>query len=64
MCNGRVMAQKPWSGALTANNEPIFIGAASFDGESRLFFTGEMEEAAIWSRVLNDEELGELAHGP
>ena len=63
-CNGRVMAQKPWSGALTANNEPIFIGAASFDGESRLFFTGEMEEAAIWSRVLNDEELGELAHGP
>ncbi|HRY48980.1 MAG TPA: DUF1080 domain-containing protein [Candidatus Paceibacterota bacterium] len=56
-CNGRLMEEKPWSGRLTENNEPILIGAGSFDGVPKLFFTGEMEEAAIWSRALSDAEV-------
>ncbi len=57
LCNGRVMAEKPWSGELTSNNEPILIGAESYDGEPKRFFTGEMEEAAIWPRALTQIEL-------
>lgn len=64
MCNGRVMAQKPWSGKLTANDEPILIGAASFDGLPRKYFSGEMEEAAIWPRALNDAEISTLLRVP
>lgn len=60
LCNSRVMAQKPWSGRLMANNEPILIGAASFDGLPRKYFSGEMEEAAIWPRALNETEMATL----
>ncbi len=59
-CNGRLMDEKAWSGKLTANNEPILIGAASFDGIPKMYFTGEMEEAAIWPRGLSDEEVSTL----
>lgn len=64
LCNGKVMAEKPWSGALTANNEPILIGAESYDGLPKRYFTGEMEEVAIWSRALSDVEIAELIHLP
>lgn len=57
LCDGQVMAEKPWSGALTENNEPILVGAESYDGVPKRFFTGEMEEAAIWSRALTDDEV-------
>lgn len=57
LCNGQVMAEKPWSGVLTENNEPILIGAESYDGVPKRFFTGEMEAAAIWSRALTDGEV-------
>jgi len=57
LCNGRVMADKPWSGTLTGNNEPILIGAESYDGVPKRFFTGEMEEAAIWSHALTESEV-------
>lgn len=63
-CNGRLMDEKAWSGKLTANNEPILIGAASFDGIPKMYFTGEMEEAAIWPRGLSDEEVSTLLRGP
>jgi hypothetical protein len=59
-CNGALMAERPWSGKLTENNEPILIGAASFDGVPKMAFTGEMEEAAIWSRALSDAERSAL----
>lgn len=59
-CNGRLMQEKPWSGTLTTNTEPILIGAASFDGLPNKYFSGEMEEAAIWPRALNDAELSTL----
>ncbi len=61
LCNGRVMAGKPWSGELTQNNEPILIGAESYDGVPKRFFTGEMEEAAIWPRALTDAEVAQLS---
>jgi hypothetical protein len=64
ICNGRVMDEKPWSGKLTGNNEPILIGAGSFDGVPKMFHTGEMEEAAIWSRALGDAELSTLLRLP
>jgi hypothetical protein len=63
-CNGRLMQEKPWSGKLTENNEPILIGAGSFDGVPKLYFTGEMEEAAIWSRALSDAAITTLLRAP
>ena len=59
-CNGRLMEEKAWSGRLTENNEPILIGAASFDGAPKMYFTGEMDEAAIWPRSLSDADLSIL----
>lgn len=64
LCNGRLMDEKAWSGKLTENNEPILIGAASFDGIPKMSFTGEMEEAAIWSRALSEVEISTLLRGP
>ena len=60
LCNGRLMDAKAWSGTLTENDEPILVGAASFDGVPKMYFTGEMEEAAIWPRDLTDTEVSAL----
>jgi hypothetical protein len=60
LCNGRVMEEKPWSGRLTENSELLLIGAATFDGVPKMSFSGEMEEAAIWSRALNEAEISTL----
>ena len=60
LCNGRVMAEKPWLGELTSNSELILIGAESHDGVPRRFFTGELDEAAIWLRALTDTEIRQL----
>ncbi|MEK7708026.1 MAG: LamG-like jellyroll fold domain-containing protein, partial [Verrucomicrobiota bacterium] len=60
LCNGRVMAEKPWSGELTSNSEPILLGAETYDGAPKRFFTGEMEEAALWPRALTDAEIVQL----
>jgi len=60
LCNGRLMEEKPWSGKLTENSEPILNGAATFDGIPKMYFTGEMEEAAIWSRALSEAEVSTL----
>jgi 3-keto-disaccharide hydrolase/Concanavalin A-like lectin/glucanases superfamily len=60
LCNGRVMAEKPCSGALTQNSAPLLIGAETYDGVPKRFFTGEMEEAAIWPRALTDAEIATL----
>ena len=61
ICDGRVMASKPWRGGkLTTNNEPLLIGAETDAGKIVRPFTGEMEEAAMWSRALNDSEVARL----
>jgi hypothetical protein len=62
LCNGRLMEEKPWSGKLTGNNELILIGGATFDGVPKKFFTGEMEEAAIWLRALSGADISTLLH--
>jgi hypothetical protein len=63
LCNGRMMSEKPCSGALTQNSEMILIGAETDDGVPKRFFTGEMEEAAIWARALVDTEIARLTRG-
>ena len=60
LCDGRVMSERPCSGALTQNAEPLLIGAETYDGVPKRFFTGEMEEAAIWPRALTDAEITTL----
>lgn len=56
-CNGRLMSERPWSGALTPNDEPILIGAETLNSTPSRIFSGEMDEAAIWPRALTDAEL-------
>ena len=63
LCNGRVMSEKRCSGALTQNSELLLIGAETYDGTPKRFFTGEMEQAAIWSRALKDAEIVQLTRG-
>ena len=61
ICDGRVMATKPWPGGdLTPNDEPLLFGAATDEGKVVHPFTGEMQEAALWSRTLSDDELALL----
>jgi hypothetical protein len=60
LCNGRMISEKPCSGALTQNSELLLIGAETYDGIPKRFFTGEMEEAAIWPRALTDAEITRL----
>jgi hypothetical protein len=57
LCDGRVMSEKPASGALTPNQEPVLLGAEIEQGKPARFFTGEMAEAALWTRALEDAEL-------
>jgi sucrose-6-phosphate hydrolase SacC (GH32 family) len=61
LCDGKAMVLKPWQGGkLTQNQEPLLIGAETEAGKIVRPFSGEMEEAAIWSRALSDEELAKL----
>jgi hypothetical protein len=60
LCNGRQMSEKPCSGALTQNAELLLVGAETYDGVPKRFFTGEMEEAAIWPCALTDAEVARL----
>jgi hypothetical protein len=58
-CDGRRMASKPWSGKFVTNSEPLLIGAETDHGKVVRHFQGELEEAALWSRALTDDELSE-----
>jgi len=60
-CDGHLMASKPCHGALVASDEPLLIGAAMDDGKVVRRFHGEMEEAALWSRALSDDEIAVLS---
>ena len=61
ICNGVVMDRVRWSGAMTTNAEPLMIGAQTDSGAVVAPFTGDMEEAAVWSRALTDEEISLLS---
>ena len=59
--NGTIMASISCSGNLTQNSEPLLIGAET-DGPSIVrLFSGEMEEAAVWNRALNDDEIAAMS---
>ncbi len=60
-CDGRRMAGKPWSGKLQRNREPLLIGAETDSGKVVRHFRGELEEAALWSRALADDEASVLS---
>ncbi len=61
ICDGRVMARRWWKGGkLTQNEEPVLIGAETDAGRVVRPFTGEIEEAALWSRSLGDAEVATL----
>jgi hypothetical protein len=57
LCDGRVMAEQPAAGTLTPNDEPLLIGAETDHGQVGRFFSGEMEEAGLWTRALNASEV-------
>jgi len=61
LCDGRRMAGKTWSGKLQKNREPLLIGAETDSGKVVRHFRGELEEAAVWSRALTDEEVDSLS---
>jgi len=60
-CDGRLLASKPHQGTLVKNNEPLLIGAETDGGKVVRHFRGELEEAALWSRALSDDEIGSLS---
>lgn len=59
-CDGRLMARQGWRGRLTQNHEPALVGAETDNGRIVRLFTGEMEEAALWSRTLSDAEVAAI----
>jgi beta-fructofuranosidase len=59
-CDGNLMAKRAWRGVLTRNDEPVLIGAETDHGSVVRPFTGEMEEAALWTRALDEKELALL----
>jgi hypothetical protein len=56
-CDGRLMARKSQQGALLKSDAPLLIAAELGDGKIERHFHGELEEAAVWSRALSDEEF-------
>jgi sucrose-6-phosphate hydrolase SacC (GH32 family) len=61
ICDGKIMASQPWAGgSLTQNEEPLLIGAETERRQVARPFSGEMEEAAIWSRALTYQDIATL----
>ena len=51
LCDGRLMAECAAEGPLTENDEPILIGAETDGGQVVRPLTGELDEAALWTRA-------------
>ena len=60
-CDGTMMASKPWSGALATNDEPLLIAAETDNSNVVRPFHGELEDAALWSRALTDDEIAAIS---
>ncbi|MBW7865557.1 MAG: DUF1080 domain-containing protein [Candidatus Hydrogenedens sp.] len=60
-CDGRRMAGKDWGGELVRNTEPLLIAAETDGGNVVRHFHGELAEAALWDRALDDVEIGLLS---
>jgi hypothetical protein len=59
-CDGVVMVRLDARGALVETGAPIVIGAQTEAGKVVRTMTGEVEEAAVWTRALTSEELSTL----
>ncbi|MBI3837226.1 MAG: DUF1080 domain-containing protein [Planctomycetia bacterium] len=57
LCDGKIMARQPAEGNLVQNTEPILIGAKTDNGQVVRQLTGELEEAALWTRALSNDDL-------
>ncbi len=62
-CDGKVLARAPAAGNLVQNTEPILIGAETDGGQVVRPFSGELAEAALWTRAIADDELRLLSAG-
>lgn len=66
-CDGMRMVKQPFKGGkLRQNSEPTLIGAETggmppSPSVPVRFFTGDIQEAAIWKRALSDEEVASVA---
>ena len=60
-CDGKRLAAKPSTGSLQRNAEALLVGAAKVGGKMARHFHGELEETAIWSRALSDQEVAALS---
>lgn len=63
-CNGRLLAERPWSGPLAGNAEPLILGGETDLGSLVRPFSGELEEVAIWNRALGEDELAQVLRVP
>ncbi len=60
ICDGKVMTRFDVRGELTASDQPVLIGGEMENGQVTRTFTGELQEVALWTRVLSDEEAASL----
>lgn len=63
--DGRQVARRDWEdGLLPPVDLPLLVGAGRENGTPARFFHGELEEVAVWSRALSDEEIAQLSRRP
>lgn len=60
LCDGHEMAKTPARGRLTANQEPLLIGAETNHGQVVRPFTGDMADVGLWTRALTEQEIATL----
>jgi hypothetical protein len=60
ICDGKVMTRFDVRGELTASDQPVLIGGEMQGGQVARTFTGELQEVALWTRALSDEEAALL----
>jgi hypothetical protein len=63
VCDGGQMNSAQAAGALLPNKAPLWIGAEMDSGQAAHTFSGEMDEAALWTRALSDREIKILSAG-
>lgn len=59
--DGELYSSNAGAAALSANGMPVMIGENP-DARNR-YFTGEIDEVALWDRVLSEAEVGSLFSG-
>lgn len=56
-CDRRLMSSQSLTGSIIPNSHSLIIGAKIKNGKPAHHFHGELDEAAIWNRALNDSEI-------